>query len=152
MQIVPNTRIKDDHDTGGIIGQVFWVQLGISFLMWIGVGFAMARHSAKLRAHSFATAPTGRAVRCAALLGASPLGIFIPLWIVWNAAGIKPEGLQLWAWALVTLGGFACVACATLGLAYAVSMAMESAVRSRQRTRVTPPEGSASSKEDCSPI
>ena len=125
---------------------MFWVQIAVSFLLWLCFGGFMARNSARLRVHSFGLAPKARAVRCAALLAASPFGIFVPLWIVWSAGGAKPDALEPWAWALVTLGGLACVATATIGLAYAVSLAMESA----RRPPVTTVDRPASSKEDLS--
>ncbi len=120
------------------MGNVFWVQVAISFLLWLAAGAVMMRGSQKLRAHAFATPRTARAGRSALLFLLSPTVIFAPLWFVWTHGGVLPDRLLAWAWLLITLGGLGCVTCATLGLAYAVSIAMEVAKDSRVTTEAAP--------------
>jgi hypothetical protein len=120
--------------------------MAISFGLWIVAGAATARGSTKLREHAFSLSRTSRALRSALLFAASPLGIFIPFYVVWNSGGQRQDVLLPWVWLLVTVGGLACVGTATLGLAYAVSLAMEAARLSQVTTR----GAAASSREDSS--
>jgi hypothetical protein len=131
---------------GGIIRNVFWVQIATSFLIWIGAGAVLMRRSESLRTHAFAVPRTPRALRAALLFVISPLGIFAPLLLISSVGGLRPDRLLLWAWLLVSLGGLVCVGAATYGLAYAVAIAMESAIESR----VTPGEAATSTMKDSS--
>jgi len=113
---------------------VFWIQMGVSFLLWIAVGIRLMKASVGIREHAFRLSRPARGMRSAILFLLSPGFIFAPLWLMWTSGSSQPDRLVMWAWALVTIGGLGCVVSATVGLCYAVSLAIEAAANSSVTT------------------
>ena len=97
----------------------------VCFVFWVAYAVAQTRRSTAIRTWAFAIPRTRRGLMAAALF-LVPSGLLLCLLLTIAAQhGIKPDGMQPWAWLVILVGGLGYVHAQTLATALLVSLAHE---------------------------
>jgi hypothetical protein len=110
---------------------MFFLQIGISFAIWVGLGAFAATKQPQMQARFAHLGRTTRVLLGAAFMIGCLLFLFGPLlWMV-KSGGLTGGPMSGAVWAVVTLSGLFFVGANTVSLNLLVSVAREAAVTER---------------------